>query len=65
MRSTNDAAAGGTLVNKAEDKGHNLIEEMAFNHFQWSSEIAQPKWVGDKLELDAISMVSSKVDAMS
>jgi len=38
---------------------------MALNNFQWSSKRAQPKWVGRKLKLDTISMLSSIVDAMS
>jgi len=52
-------------MNKSEDKAYNLIEEMALHNFQWSSERTQLKWVGGKLELDAIPMLSSKVDAMS
>jgi len=38
VRSTNDAAAGGTLMNKPEDEAYYLIEEMALNNFQWSTE---------------------------
>jgi len=34
LRSTIDAAAGGTLMNKTEDEAYNLIEEMAYNNFQ-------------------------------
>jgi len=52
-------------MNKTEDEAYNLIEEMSLNNFQWSSERAQPKWGGGKLELNAISILSSKVDAMS
>jgi len=52
-------------MNKTEDEAYNLIEEMALNNFQWLSEKAQPKHIGGKLELDVISMLSSKVDAMS
>ena len=65
LRSTIDAVLGGKLKNKIEDKAYNLIEEMTLNNFQWSSERTQPKQVGVKLELDAISMLSPKVDAMS
>ena len=52
-------------MNKTKDGGYNLIEDMALNNFQWSYERAQPKRIGGKLELDAISVLSSKVDAMS
>jgi len=36
MPSTIDAVAGGTLMNKTEDKAYNLIKEMAHNKYQWS-----------------------------
>jgi len=52
-------------MNKTEDEAYNLIEEMILNNFQWSSERAQPNLVGGTLELDVISMLSSKVDVMS
>jgi len=65
LRSTIDAAAGGTLMKKIEDEAYNLIEEMARNNFQWSSKRTQPNRVGCKLELDVIFMLSSKVNVMS
>jgi len=65
LRSTIDAVAGGTLMNKIEDEPYNLIEEMTLNNYQWSNERSQPKRVRGKLELDGISMLSLKVDAMS
>jgi len=36
-------------MNKTEDEAYNLIEEMALNNFQWSTEQGQPQWVGSKL----------------
>jgi len=65
VRSTIDAAAGGTFMNKTEDEAYNLIEEIALNNYQWSNQRSQPKRVGGKLELNSISMRSTKVDAMS
>ena len=65
VRSTIDAAAGGTLMNKMEDEACNLIEDIALNNYQGSNERSQPKSIGGKLELDAISMLSTTVDAMS
>jgi len=38
---------------------------MTLNSFQWSSDRTQPKWVGGKLELNDISMLSSKGDTTS
>jgi len=52
-------------MNNTEDKACNLIEEMALNNYQWSNGTSQPRRVGGKLEVDAISLLSAKVDAMS
>ena len=52
-------------MNKTEDEAYNLIEEMALNNFQWSTERGQPKRVGGKLEVDALTLLSAKVDAMT
>ena len=65
VRSMIDAAAGGTLMSKTEEEAYNLIEEMALNNFQWSSERTQPKRVGGKFELDAITLLTAKMDAMT
>jgi len=50
---------------KTEDKTYNLMEEMALNNYQWSHERSQPERVGGRLELDTISMLSTKVDDIS
>ena len=63
MRSTIDAATGGTLMNKTEDKAYNLIEKMELNNFQWSTRRGQSKWVGGKLEIDALTLLSAKINA--
>jgi len=42
VRSTIDAVAEGTLMNKTEDEAYNLIKEVALNNFQWSTEEAHP-----------------------
>jgi len=60
-----DAAAGGTLMSKTEDEAYNLIEEMTLNNFQWSTERAQPRRFRGKLEVDAFTLLSAKVDAMT
>jgi len=65
VRSTIDAVAGGTLMSKTEDEAYNLIEETALNNFQWSIERIQPKLVGGKLEINTLTLLSAKVDAMS
>jgi len=65
IRSTVDAAAGGSLMNKTEDEVYNLIEEMTLNNFQWSNEQGQLKLVGGKIEIDALTLLNAKVDAMT
>jgi len=60
-----DAIVGGTLINNTKDNAYNLIEEISLNNYQWLNEGSQTKRVGGKLELDAISMLSATVDAMS
>jgi len=52
-------------MNKMEDEAHNLIEEMVLNSYQWSNERSQSKQLGGKLELDATTLLSAKIDAMT
>jgi len=59
------AAAGGTLMSKTEEKAYNLIEEMALNNYQWSSECGQSKRVGGKYDIDALTLLIIKMDAMT
>ena len=65
MRSMIDAAAGGTLMSRTEDEAYNLIEEMVLNNYQWSSEHGQPKRVGGKYDTDALTLLTTKIDAMT
>ena len=65
MWPTIGAAAGDTLMNNMEDEAYNFIEKMSLNNYQWSNEIRQPKRVGGELELDALTLVSAKVDVMT
>ena len=59
-----DGTAGGTLMSKTEE-AYNLIEEMALNNYQWSSERGQPTRVGGKYEIDALTFLTAKMDAMT
>jgi len=52
-------------MNKTEDEVHNMIKEMALKNFQWSNEQGQPKRVGGNLEVDALTLLNAKVDAMT
>jgi len=52
-------------MNMTEDEAYNLIEEIVLNNFQWPTEQGQPKRVGGKLEVDALTLLSAKVDALT
>jgi len=43
VRSTIYVAVGGTLMNKAEDEAHNLIEEMTLNNYIGLMREANPR----------------------
>jgi len=60
-----DAAVGGTLMSKTEEEAYNLIEEMTLNNYQWSSERGQPKRVRGKYDVDAVTLLTTKMDAMT
>ena len=60
-----DAATGGTLMNRMKDEAYNLIEKMTFNNYQSSNKRRQCKRVKGKLKLDALTLLSAKVDVMS
>jgi len=47
-------------MNKTKDEAYNLIEEMVLNNFQWSDERGQPKQVGGNLEVDVLTLLSTK-----
>jgi len=64
MRFMIDTAMGGTLMNKTEDEAYNLIEQMALNNCQWSNERA-PSWKArGKFDVDALTLLTTKMDTM-
>jgi len=58
-----DVAADGTLMSKTKDEAYNLIEELTFNTYQWSSERGQSEKVGGKFDVDALTLPDAKMDA--
>ena len=52
-------------MNKMEDEAYNLIEEMILDNYQWSSDREQYKKVGGKLEIDELTLLFAKIDAMA
>jgi len=60
-----DTVARDTLMSKTEDEAYNLIEEMTLNNYQWSNERGQPKGVRSKFDVDALTLLTVKMDAMT
>jgi len=60
-----DAGCRRTLMSKMEEGAYNLIEDMALNNYQWSSECGQPKRVGGKYDIDALTLLTVKMDVMT
>ncbi|KAJ8767027.1 hypothetical protein K2173_012538 [Erythroxylum novogranatense] len=65
MRTLIDAAVGGAILNKTYADAYNLIKEMALNHYQWSNERGATKRTPGKYDVDALTILSAKVDAMT
>ena len=66
-----DAAAGGALMNKNYIATYALIEDMAQNHYQWTSERTittvaptPSKKEAGMYEVSAIDHLAAKVDAL-
>jgi len=52
-------------MKKTKDEAYKLIEERHSTTSNVSTELGQPKWVGGKLKVDALTLLSPKVDAMT
>ena len=52
-------------MSKMKEETYNLIEEMALNDYQQSSEHGQPKRVGGKYDIDALALLTAKMNAMT
>jgi len=65
MRSMIDTATGFTLMSKIKDHPYNLIEDMVLNNYQWSNKRGQPKWVGAKSDVDVLTLLTGKMNAMT
>jgi len=60
-----DVATGGTLMSNAEDEAYNLIQETALNNYQRSNGHSQPKRVRSKFDVDTVTLLTVKMDAMT
>lgn len=59
-----DAAAGGVFMDLSVDNGYQLLDNMALHHNQSSSERNQKGEAG-KYEVDTMTMIAAKLDAMN
>ncbi|XP_060961611.1 uncharacterized protein LOC133031876 [Cannabis sativa] len=60
-----DAAAGGAFMRKSVNEAYDLLEEMALNNQQWPTERSQTKKVAGVLEVDAITKLTTQVEALT
>ncbi|XP_052177527.1 uncharacterized protein LOC127791584 [Diospyros lotus] len=62
VRITIDAVARGALMGKSTEDACELLEEMASNNYQWSTERGMPRKASGMYEVDGINMLNAKVD---
>ncbi|GKV41195.1 hypothetical protein SLEP1_g48761 [Rubroshorea leprosula] len=63
-RSIIDATAGGNLMNKTEEDGYKLLDEMASNSYQWTNDRPTKKGVGLH-NVDAFTSLSAQISALN
>ena len=63
MKISIDVAARGALMVKLINEAKQLFKGMASKNYHWGSERGQPKRGGSH-EIDAFTMLASKVDAL-
>ncbi|XP_062086268.1 uncharacterized protein LOC133792383 [Humulus lupulus] len=52
-------------MSKSANEAYELLEEMAMNNYQWPYERGQPKKVAGMMEVDAITMLTAQVAALT
>ena len=52
-------------MNKSINKAYDLFKDMAFNHYQWFNERGTQKKVPGKYDVDALDLITAKVDALT
>ncbi|XP_030477994.1 uncharacterized protein LOC115695036 [Cannabis sativa] len=60
-----DTAAGGAFIRKSANEAFELLEEMAMTNQQWSTERGPSKKVAGIYEVDAITKLTTQVDALT
>ena len=65
MKISVDTAVGGSLMGKSIDAAKALLEEMTSNSYHWSSERACLRRGTGKYDVDAVALLTSRVDALA
>ena len=60
-----DVATGGTLMGKTPEAAYKLLEEMASNNYQWSSERSLPRKTVGAHNIDVVTTLSAQMTALS
>jgi len=60
-----DIAAGGALMVKSIEVAKALLDEMTSNNCHWSSERATLKRSSRRYEVDTVTMLANRVDALA
>jgi len=60
-----DAATGSALMGKLIEAVKALLEEIASNNYNWSTERATPKRSCGKYEVDTMTLLANRVDALA
>ncbi|XP_074570572.1 uncharacterized protein LOC141827240 [Curcuma longa] len=60
-----DSAAGGALMNKILEEAKDLIESVALNHHQWANERGNNPKTPGKYEVDTLTLLTAKMEALN
>jgi len=60
-----DAATGGALMGKSIEAVKALLEEMTSNNYHWSSERAAPKRSSGRYDVDVVTLLTNRMDALA
>ena len=64
MKISIDVAVGGSLMRKSIDAAKTLLEEMTSNNYHWYSERAILRRESDNYNVDAVTLLAIRVDAL-
>ena len=52
-------------MNMTEEEAYNLIKEMTLNNYQWPNEMSPSKKVRVNFDIDTLTSLTAKMDAMT